>query len=167
VERGGRREKMRTMGSSTTPVKKGSMGIEDQSLKEAWEEVKASGHCTTVWRRRPLRHKSGLIHRYRNDERSTFMHLLWPPHAGKVDSNRSLLGGVKGLVEVAQQVLKDLQNHRESCWRFLFHRLGKLLEVSFFKGKEVVDPTVVPLFFGCGKGHSLSVLRVRVDGKSW
>jgi hypothetical protein len=94
------------------------------------------------------------------------MHLLWPPHAGKVDSNRSLLGGVKGLVEVAQHMLKDLQNHRESCWRFLFHRLGKLLEVSFFKGKEVVDPTVVPLFFGCGKGHSLSVLCVGVDGKS-
>jgi hypothetical protein len=104
VERGGRREKMRTMGSSTTPVKKGSMGIEDQSLKEAWEEVKASGHCTTVWRRRPLWHKSGLIHRYRNDERSTFMHSK--PSWWSKRPYRGSATYVKGLAEPSKELLE-------------------------------------------------------------
>jgi hypothetical protein len=39
VEHGGRREKMRTPGSSMMSMKKRSMGTEGLPLEEAWEEV--------------------------------------------------------------------------------------------------------------------------------
>jgi hypothetical protein len=107
--------------------------------------------------------------------------LLRAPNAGEVESNRSLLGEVEGLAQVAQQFMKDgcrrlwkMWNYQGSCdsygtveevaGDFFWHRLLKLLDMDFLRvPKWWIPPST--LYFFMQEGALLeTVLRVGVDG---